>query len=294
MISWLERAIAPRGLDDGDLQRRAVLITIAMGATAAYLIGAAVMSVVDGRLAPAACAATAGLLAGAACGLARAGKLAAAEYASIVMVVTGSCAVVILHGPESNRLGAVYSGVVFLGLTTRPRFMILQVVVAIAALCAAIGLELAIPASPATTPPWLDVAQHVLITTMLMLVFVTGYHRVHDRLVQRTISLDVAHAELMTARGRLERMVETRTAELERASVDLEAFASTVAHDLRAPLRRIRQFLQLAAEDAVELPEATLDAIHAVQAAASELSGSVDGILAEHRQAIARRERGAS
>lgn len=58
-----------------------------------------------------------------------------------------------------------------------------------------------------------------------------------------------AEARIHSLNAMLEQHVRKRTAELEQANQALQAFASTVAHDLRAPLRSMQGFAQILEED---------------------------------------------
>ncbi|HEY0939366.1 MAG TPA: ATP-binding protein [Steroidobacter sp.] len=82
----------------------------------------------------------------------------------------------------------------------------------------------------------------------------------------------------------LERRVAERTAELEIANRELEAFSYSVAHDLRAPLRLIHAHVQMLREYKGP-PGAREPGIHMeqIQRGAREMSALIDGLLALSR-----------
>jgi two-component system, sensor histidine kinase and response regulator len=78
----------------------------------------------------------------------------------------------------------------------------------------------------------------------------------------------------------LEQTLQQRTASLEAANRELEAFSYSVAHDLRAPLRGIDSFSQLLLERYSErLDTEGLAYLNRVRAAASRMSQLIDALL---------------
>ncbi len=78
----------------------------------------------------------------------------------------------------------------------------------------------------------------------------------------------------------LEERVRQRTAELEAANQELEAFAYSVSHDLRAPLRSINGFTQIIKDDyGAVLDEAGRGILERVIASTSKMNLLVDGLL---------------
>ncbi len=83
----------------------------------------------------------------------------------------------------------------------------------------------------------------------------------------------------------LEQRVAARTAELEAANKELEAFAYSVSHDLRAPLRIIDGFSRAIEEDhAGRLDETGKDYFQRVRGASRRMAQLIDALLSLSRQ----------
>ncbi|ATB28782.1 sensor histidine kinase [Melittangium boletus] len=82
----------------------------------------------------------------------------------------------------------------------------------------------------------------------------------------------------------LERRIAERTAQLEFSNRELEAFAYSVAHDLRAPLRSISSFSLALTEDcASQLDSMGLEYLQRIRASSQRMSDLIDGILSLSR-----------
>jgi PAS domain S-box-containing protein len=82
----------------------------------------------------------------------------------------------------------------------------------------------------------------------------------------------------------LEQRIAERTAQLEFSNRELEAFAYSVAHDLRAPLRSIASFSDALTEDcANKLDKVGLDYLKRIRGGAERMAELIDGILSLSR-----------
>jgi light-regulated signal transduction histidine kinase (bacteriophytochrome) len=95
-----------------------------------------------------------------------------------------------------------------------------------------------------------------------------------------------AVAEVLRLKDELEDRVRQRTAQLEEAHRELEAFIYSAAHDLRAPLRAIDGFSQLVVEDAGDkLSGEEAEHLQRVRGAAQHMGRLIDRLVVLARSA---------
>lgn len=98
-----------------------------------------------------------------------------------------------------------------------------------------------------------------------------------------------AQDEIHSLNQELEERVRQRTAQLEAINAELESFAYSVSHDLRAPLRGITGFTQVILQEFGEtLDEKILDYLGKIEAGSTRLNQLIDGMLQLSR--LSRRE----
>ena len=89
---------------------------------------------------------------------------------------------------------------------------------------------------------------------------------------------------LKSYKDQLEELVEFRTAELESANKELEAFCYSVSHDLRAPLRTIHGFSSALREDFIDqLGGEAKDFLTRIEKAALRMEGLIENFLSLSR-----------
>ncbi|MDR3437461.1 ATP-binding protein [Telmatospirillum sp.] len=140
---------------------------------------------------------------------------------------------------------------------------------------------LALPGKPRTPPDELDGLVFSLndMTNRLL----GAYRALTDANAQMERDIVArfhAEREVVRLNAILEQRVKQRTFELEAANEELAAFAYSVSHDLRAPLRRIEGFGQiLVQEHAEHLDEQAVHYLDRMCAGAKDMADMIDSFL---------------
>jgi two-component system, sensor histidine kinase and response regulator len=104
--------------------------------------------------------------------------------------------------------------------------------------------------------------------------------RLVSKLEEKNMELEQARLELESANRDLDRRVQLRTSELEAANRELESFAYSVSHDLRAPLRHVRGYIDIVLQNSAgRLDEVNLQHLQHVRGAAGKMGELIDGLL---------------
>jgi light-regulated signal transduction histidine kinase (bacteriophytochrome) len=100
-----------------------------------------------------------------------------------------------------------------------------------------------------------------------------------------------AEGEILRLNASLEQRLAERTADLEAANRELEAFSYSIGHDLRAPLRHIDGFARMVLDESRGLDEALVRHLNTVVQAAGGMGRMIDGLLRLSRVGRARLRR---
>ena len=115
----------------------------------------------------------------------------------------------------------------------------------------------------------------------------TTYRGTSGTLVMaREVTREVASREALEAlKNSLEQRVKERTAELESANLELDAFARSAAHDLRTPLIGIMGFAQILQYELAQASPRQAESLEQIDRSAASMLELIDGLLAMSRVA---------
>jgi signal transduction histidine kinase len=157
---------------------------------------------------------------------------------------------------------------------------------------AAIAFCLVPAVAAATRRRGFVIGMTLLCTVLTWIAFFTesqeysGWKSAFDRsmvsaVLWLALILVLRRAEVMSALRGQTRALEEMTAELERSNIDLERFASVVAHDLRGPLNTISLLAEVVAgAPAVASDSECRESLGALQSAVTRMSRLIQSLLA--------------
>jgi len=109
----------------------------------------------------------------------------------------------------------------------------------------------------------------------------TGDTVTFSAFVRNITDRKAAEEKIQQLNAKLEQRVVERTAQLEAAYKEMEAFSYSVSHDLRAPLRAVDGFSQAVVEDyGPQLPEQGRRYLESIRQGAQRMGGLIDALLA--------------
>jgi signal transduction histidine kinase len=152
---------------------------------------------------------------------------------------------------------------------------------------ASIYLLVYLERSGVITPPGLSSNETVIILSVLLIASAILLRAIMDNweyTLERARSsekqLRLALDEVSNSRDQLEIRVQERTHELEETNRELEAFAYSVSHDLRAPLRAINGFSEILTEEfSNTLDEEGKTYLEKIITNGSRMNGLIDDML---------------